>query len=892
MATFLFTDIEASTRRWEHDAPAMSTALERHDAVVRDAVASNRGSLLKHTGDGVIAVFEMAADALSAAIAIQRTLTDDDVRVRAGLHTGPAEQRDNDYFGPTLNRAARIMGLGRGGHVLVSTASAAMIGTDTPTDTSLLDLGEQPLKGFEQPERVFQAVGAGLVSDRAVGPSAISAMSGGRTAFVGREAEVVKLAAMLERDRCVTITGVGGTGKTRLALEVALRILDRFSDGVAVVELAALADPDEVARSVADAVAMPVVASSVDRDLMIFLRERDCLLVLDNCEHILDACADLVDALIENCPRVTVLATSREALGIEGERSWRAPSLSLPSNAEDVDPLECESAALFIARASVVRPDFDATKHRAAIAEICRRLDGLPLAIELAAARASHLTPDQIAEMLDNRFRLLTGGARRARQRQQTLQAAMDWSHDLLSDDERRLLRQLSVFAGGWTLDAAIAVCGSDDPVAVIDGLGSLVAKSLVNVDEIAGSSRYRTLETVRLYAQDRLVDAGESEELRDRHRDWLVQWILASWSTTGSFDGARRRLEPELENLRAALDWSREQNRGEQITMLICRSWPMWYLGLRSFEALAWLDSYAMGVDATLSTADRVDCRIARGFLLQETMNGSEIARCGEEALALDPEGTASSLTGLAWFLRMMVPVVADPDLAVQIGNEALAWVDTHGAGETADMVRAYWANALIADDRWADARIVLTELIDRDALDGTWLHYVQSGLAATCHALGANDEAKAHLRAAIDSLTDSPGRHADTSAYSLLAIVEAASGNRQASRRALSTSVDCVRRRYGHIPTAWGLPITAAAIILAIDERDDEAMQLMVAVGAHGRIWQARQEHNFLLHKLYSQRLGHRMTPEAIGRAWTAGDEKTVDEMHAAVDALAAES
>jgi hypothetical protein len=441
---FLFTDIEASTRRWEHDPASMSAALARHDEVARRVIGEHRGELLKHTGDGVLAVFGEAADALRAAVAMQRALPDE-VPVRAGMHVGPAEERDGDYFGPTLNRAARIMAVARGGQVVVSAEVARLVGDDVPPACSLVDVGEHLLKDFERPQRLFQAVGERLSHEPVSAPSRVAAL-GSRSSFVGRETDVAELESLLATERLLTLTGVGGTGKTRLAYEVADRIGPRIADGVFVVELGSLADPDELARAVAGAVDMPIVAAGVERDLTIFLRTRRCLVVLDNCEHMLDACAALVDRVLAECPGVTFLATSREALAVAGERAWRVPSLSLPDEA--TDPLACDAAALFIARASTVRTDFASEEHVDAIAEICRRLDGLPLALELAAARVSHLTPEQIASMLDDRFRLLTGGTRRARQRQQTLQAAMDWSHDLLSDDERRLLRRLSVFGG------------------------------------------------------------------------------------------------------------------------------------------------------------------------------------------------------------------------------------------------------------------------------------------------------------------------------------------------------------------------------------------------------------------------------------------------------------
>jgi predicted ATPase/class 3 adenylate cyclase len=892
-ATFLFTDIEASTRRWEHDAVAMSAALARHDELVRAAVGAAGGTIVKHTGDGVVAVFTRPADALRAAVAVQRGLSDDDVRVRAGLHTGPAEERDGDYFGPTLNRAARIMALGRGGHVLLSATTAGSIVRGSLDEVALLDLGEHPLKGFEQRERVFQAVGPGLNGDRALDAPESVATRGSRNAFIGRETEIEAINRLLAEGQCVTLTGVGGTGKTRLALEVARRTAAAYADGIAVAELAPLADPDAVPRAIADAVAMPVVATSIARDLAIFLRDRELLLVLDNCEHLLDACADLVDEIVDACPRVTVLATSREPLGLEGERSWRAPSLSMPSDDVGADPLGCESAALFTARAEVARPGFVAAEHGEAIGAICRGLDGLPLAIELAAARTAHLTPEQIAEMLDDRFRLLTGGARRARQRQQTLQAAMDWSHDLLRDDEQQLLRRLSVFAGGWTLDAAVAVCGGGDPVSVIDGLGSLVAKSLVVADETDAGMRYRMLETVRLYAQDRLVEAGEAEELRTRHRDWFLEHAGALRAAFGAqwVSTFARSLDVERDNLRVALDWSEEHGRGDLVVRLVVATWPMWYVRLRAHEARARLDRYATAVDEQLPLVDRVEWRVARGFLLQEAMDGAGINRAGEEALALDPDGTASELTGLAWFLRLMLPVFVDPPAGAAIATEALDWVDRHSPPAIRELVEGYATNALISNRNWEQARERLRGIVDEDETDPFLDGWVRNQHATVALLLGDVDEALTSARELAARVTPTSGRHLDVTAHAFLAIAESACGDAVASRRTLAAATDAVRRRYAHIPSAWGIPITAAGIILAADGRDLDAMRLLVAVGAHGRLWHARQETMFVLHREQSRIIADRLGPEAVQRAWAEGEAMTVDEVIASVDALVTE-
>ena len=886
--TFVFTDIEASTRRWEHDATAMSAALERHDRILRDAVRAHDGLVLKHTGDGIVAVFLRPSDALRATVAIQRGLTDDDVKVRAGIHTGAAEERDGDWFGPTLNRAARIMGLGRGGHVLVSAATAAALSGLRSEEVSLLDLGKQLLKGLENPEAVYQAVGDGLRSEPAL--AAIDgAARASRSSLVGRDAELITINRLLDAERCVTLTGIGGCGKTRLATEVARQRASDFADGVAFVELAPVADPAEVPRAVADAVGMPVVASSIARDLSIFLRDRELLLVIDNCEHLLDACADLVELLIDGCPMVTVLATSRESIGIDCERSWRAPSLSLPPDDPSTDPLLCESAELFIARAELVQPGFVGAQHRDAIVAICRGLDGLPLAIELAAARAGHLTPEQIAEMLDDRFRLLTGGTRRARQRQQTLQAAMDWSHDLLSDTERRLLRRLSVFSGGWTLEAATSVCCDGDRLAAVDGLGSLVSKSLVAADETDAAMRYRMLETVRIYAQDRLVEAAEAAELRDRHLRWMLDHVALLRGDHGQLWGLLE-LEAEIDNLRAACGWSREQDRDDLVVRIVVASWPMWYFSRRGPEALVWLDHHAQTVDESLMIGERVEWRIARGFFLQEAMRGAEIAQCGEEALALDPDGSASDMTGLAWFLRLMFAVYVDPAEALQIARAAHTWFDGHASGDVAVLVRTYAIHALIFNRQWDLALDALRNHLPEVA-DDFLQQYTMASLATVSLLIGDANSARANAAAMVESLGSDPGRHVDITGYGLLAITESACGNPLASRAALATCARIVRRRYAHIGSAWGIPIVAAGVVLAIEGRDDEALRLLVAVGAHGRIWQARQETVFVLHREFSQTVAERIGEAASTQAWMDGKAMSVEDMIAAVDGLISE-
>jgi predicted ATPase len=888
---FLFTDIVASTRRWEHDAAAMSVALARHDELARSAIDESGGSLLKHTGDGVVAVFEVASDALRAAVAMQRSLPDE-VRVRAALHIGPAEQRDGDYFGTTLNRAARIMALAHGGQVLISQRVAAAVGSDLPPAVSLLDVGEQLLKDFEHPERLFQVIGDGLSSEPLAGATDATEALGSRSSFVGRETEIAELDRLLENERLVTLTGVGGSGKTRLALEVGRQAASRFDGGIFLVELASLGDPQDLPRSVAGAVGMPVVAASVARDLAIFLRTRECLLVLDNCEHLLDACADLVDELLSRCPKLSILATSREALAVYGERTWRVPSLSLP---DDDDPMQCESVKLFVARSLTARADLVPDDHLGAIIEICRRLDGLPLAIELAAARTSHLAPEQIASMLDDRFRLLTGGTRRARQRQQTLQAAMDWSHDLLSGTEQRLLRRLSVFSGGSSLEAAVEVCAENaDAVRVIDDLGSLVDKSLLIADEsTSGAMRYRMLETVRLYGQDRLVEAGEAEERRDRHRDWMLAWLLevSDARRPHNFTESAERIEVELENLRSALEWSRDQHRNDLVAILVSRSFNMWYLGLRSDEGRQWLEPAGEVADRSLSVSERVDWRVALAFFAQETMDGAAMLQWADEAIALDPNGTESAYTAIAWATRAQVALFFDPARAVELADTGYQWVRDHDSRDAVRFLSLFRGVARCADGQFESARELLEELVDDPDTDTFTLNFASLALVAALHLLGADDDASQRLAVLVESLPARPGRHIDTTAHALRAVVEASRGDADTARGALDAAIRCVRRRYEHIPSAWGLPITAAGLILAVEGRDQEALSMLVGVGAHGRLWHARTEPLFIVHQRYARFLAERLGPAACASAWKAGLDLSVAEIQQAAEDLAAE-
>jgi len=571
--TFVFADLEGSTRLWEEHPEAMKAALSRHDAILRAAIEAHGGHVVKSTGDGCLAGFGTAMDALEATVEAQRALKAEvwgetgALRVRMGVHTGEAEYRDGDYFGPALNRAARLTATAHGGQVVVSQATEGVVRDALAGGIDLQDLGEHRLRDLSRSERVFQLTHADLPAQFAPLRS-LDALPGNLplqpTEFVGRDEELVDVVAALGAARLVTLTGVGGVGKTRLALQGAAQLVPDYREGVWLCELGSLVEPDAVPETIASALDVQARPGQTMADTLLdFLRSKQLLLVLDNCEHLLDAVAQLVERIERDCPEVTVLATSREGLGLRGEQMLAVRSLGLPAPTDGFDRVvQADALRLFAARAVESRPEFELTRENASVvADLCRRLDGIPLAIELAAARVRSMTPAELVERLDQRFRLLTGGSRTALERHQTLRGAVDWSYDLLGDAERTVLDRLAVFAGGFRLgDAeAVAAGGAVDPVDVLDLLGQLVDKSLLIADDEAGTTRYRLLETIRQYAQERLEQTGDADRVRRRHAEHYVAFAEAIAPHLHGRDQATwiERLEAEIDNLRAVLTWS-----------------------------------------------------------------------------------------------------------------------------------------------------------------------------------------------------------------------------------------------------------------------------------------------------------------------------------------------
>ena len=585
VVTFLFTDIEGSTRRWEADADSMRAALLTHDEALRTAIEAHDGFLFSHTGDGAVAAFASPKSAVDAAVDAQRELQ---LPVRMGIATGEAELRDGDYFGTVLNRAARVMAVGHGGQILVADSTAVLV-----SGVDLVDLGQRRLRDVPVPVGVFQVRAQGLRTEfpplRTLDATPGNLRSA-VTSFIGRESEVEEVQAALHEHRLVTLTGVGGVGKTRLATEVAASLAAEFPDGVWFFELAAVADPAAVPDAVAAVLGITQQpGKTVSESVAAALEGRVRLLVIDNCEHVLDAAADLVEGVLAQSATVKVLATSREGLGVGDEQVWPVPSLDLSGG------IDSAAVNLFVERAQSVAPRFSMAipDEAGAVVEICRSLDGIPLAIELAASRMASMTAAEVRDRLDDRFKLLVG-SRRGAERHQTLRQAVAWSYDLLGDAEKSLLQRCSVFSGGFDLRSACAVAGFDDPddYAVLDLLDALVRKSLLVADRSAGRTRFAMLETIRQFAEEQLVAHGAATEVRAAHARYFAGRetdIMALW------DSPRQReaydwFTLELANLRTAFRWAADQ--GDLDVAATIATYVGW-LGamVQTLEPIAWAE-------------------------------------------------------------------------------------------------------------------------------------------------------------------------------------------------------------------------------------------------------------------------------------------------------------
>ena len=692
--TLLFTDIEGSTALLQRLGDRRyAEVLAEHHRLLRDAFNRGSGQEVDTQGDAFLVVFSRARDAVIAAVAAQQALAKHPwpgglpLWVRMGLHTGEPLSRQTGYVGIDLHRAARIAAAGHGGQILVSDPTHGLVVRDLPQGVRLRDLGEHRLKDLAHPHHLFQVEAADLRSDFPpirsldVLPNNLPRQL---TSFIGREKEMAEVKRLLSTASLVTLTGSGGAGKTRLALQVAADVLEDYRDGVWLAEFAPIADPALVPKTVATALNVPEEPErELVETLVAVLRAKTLLLVLDNCEHTLAACRELAVALLRACPQVRVLATSREGLGVPGETLWRVPSLSVPKEirhlAHPEELVLYDAVRLFVDRAVATTPGFTVTRENAAaVAQVCRRLDGIPLAIELAAARVKVLAVEQIAVRLDDRFRLLTGGSRIALPRHQTLRAAIDWSYDLLSERERALLRRLSVFAGGWTLEAAEAVCTGGDIEAsdVLDLLTQLVDKSLVVAQTQGGEAGYQLLETVREYGRVRLRDSEAAEQVQRRHRDWCL--ALAE-QVEPKLDGREKeiwldRLERENDNLRASLDWSFEHRDADAVMRMAKSLYRFWEIRGYWNEGLHWLEA-ALLLDGGAPSPMRAKTLAAAGALarlLGDTQRA--VARLEESVAAYRALGDQGGMADALLPLGITAYRQSDYDRAVLLLEESTA--------------------------------------------------------------------------------------------------------------------------------------------------------------------------------------------------------------------------
>jgi predicted ATPase len=811
--SFLFTDVEGSTRLWEHDPVAMRTAVTRHDVLLSDAITDHRGSLYKHVGDAVQAAFPTAIDALSAAVAAQRALTDEPwsetgpLRVRMALHVGEAapDPRGDYHQVPTLNRLSRLLATGYGGQVLLTDAVRQQVDGSLPAGVALKDLGKHRLRDLLEPERISQVVIDGLPAHfpplRSLErhPTNLPIQP---NELIGRDQELVDLKRLLtdETVRLVTLTGPGGTGKTRLALQAAAELLDRFEDGAFVVDLAPLIDPGLVLPTIAATLGVREAAGLSLRDTLVtYLADKQLLLVLDNYEHVLDAAPVAAD-LLATSPNLRILATSRAPLRLKAEREYPVEPLMLPTQAQlrsFEQLMEIPAVALFMQRAHAVKPDFTIDHETAPlVAEICLHLDGLPLAIELAAARVKLLPPRALLARLEKRLPVLTGGTRDGPTRQRTLRDTIAWSHDLLSSEERALFRRLAVFAGGCTIEAAEAVTNANGDLDVFHGLTSLVDKSLLRQGEGPDHEpRVTMLETIREFAREQLVVSGEEEAMRDAHAAHLLGVAEVAEPALRGPDAPLwlGRLSAEHDNLRAALGWAVE-HEAETAFRLAGAVWWFWMVGGHLSEGDTWLRQVlARGTEAP--PAWRVKALHAAAGLAGARADSVRGRVLAEEELALARKLGDRTATAWALFDRGHIDLAADEQARTQaealLEESRILFREVGDRGGAAAALNFLGLAARIRGDyERASARYAESLELLRDIGDQVLANIVQQNLGTVFRAQG--DQARA-LALCQDSLTVARElRDFQTATYGLyaLAVLAADSGDSAGAARLLGAA------------------------------------------------------------------------------------------------------
>jgi predicted ATPase/class 3 adenylate cyclase len=845
--TFLFSDVEGSTRLVQERSDA-SDLLEAHGRLIREAASSEGGVEVNTEGDSFFLVFTSPAAAVRAAAGITRSLhehgwpEDAPVRVRIGLHTGEGTLGARDYVGLDVHRAARIAGAGHGGQVLLSETTRSLTAASLPNEASLRDLGPHRLKDLERPEHLFQLVLADLPSDFPP-PRTLDArpnnLPAQLTSFVGRGEELGDVTRLLGRTRLLTLTGPGGTGKTRLSLEVAARRLLDHADGVFFVELGPITDPSLVPSTIAGAMGVPEEAGRPVLDtLRDHLRDRDLLLVLDNFEQVVEA-APMVEELLAAAPGLTVMATSRVVLSVRGEQEYPVPPLHLPDPARlpSLAALsQYEAVKLFIDRGMAVKPDFDIDRRNApAVAEICARLDGLPLAIELAASRVKILEPDEMLPRLESRLSLLTGGARSLPERQRTLRGAIAWSYDLLGEPERVLFARLGVFVGGCTIESAEAVCDPNGELGldVLDGMASLVDKSLLRRTESAdGEPRFGMLETIREFAVEALEAQGDAQLVRGRHADRFFSTAREAEPHLTAEDQQPwlDRLDRERDNLRAAFRWATASGRTEEAQDVAGRTWRFWQQRGHLAEARMLLEHILRAPGGEEVTASRTRALTAAGSIAY-WQNDYQAARAYyEEEIAAARALGDDRLLAEALHNMGFIPLIVDRDIdaALPFFEETLALARRIGEpefeGRAQEMIAyiKFWkgdpegAIPLLEDGLRAHRRSGRRFLV-ADSL---------TGVAGVYTALGRLEEAEAAEREALRIFQDAGNPTGMAMALHGMAMVAAGKGRYRRAARLAGASAR-LRAEVGggappEITSDFGDPVAEAR-----EHLDDETFQ-----------------------------------------------------------------
>jgi predicted ATPase/class 3 adenylate cyclase len=843
--TVLFTDIEGSTRMWEEHPDGMHVALTRHDEILRLAIEGNGGYVFRTKGDSFCATFGRAGDALSAVLVAQQQLGSEPwpdpvvIRVRMGLHSGPCIERDGDFFGPVVNRTARLESSAHGGQVVVSEATIDLLDDDQRDRMEVRDLGLHRLKDLGRPEHVFQLLIPGQSEEfpplNSLGnPDLPNNLPEQVTTFIGREKELDDIRELIDRTRMVSLVGSGGAGKTRLALQVAAELLDGSGGGVWLVELASTTDPDLVLSSILSALGLrekpgrPLFDTLVD-----VIGNRRILLVLDNCEQVIGAVAHVVDRLLRSCPQMHMLMTSREPLAIDGEWVYRVPSLAVPSADDPEAAMQFDAVQLFVDRALQQQGGFLAdAESLPTVIDICRRLDGIPLAIELAAVRLRSMSLPELLTRLDDRFRLLTGGSRTAPKRQQTLRAAVDWSYELLDGREAHVLCLLSVFAGGFTVESAESVCADDtmQSFEFLNILASLADKSLVRAD-IGASTRYHLNETIRQYAQERLAERGVAAVLAAREAHARVHLAMVERVAPLLIGGDQREwldhLETEKENLRLAVAYWLEHWPSEDWALRSC-------IGLRRFwwargywaEGSELLTAALGSAGAQVSKRLRAEGLCAAGQMCARRSDHVTAQRHYRQGLELgrrlrDDEVIAECLSGLAWSAFSL----GDQQAALPVIDESLLHARKAGNAQLLGLILERRASINYHDrdacrENYAEALSCLKSVQDLLSIG-----VVENNLADLELILGNTEGARSHLQSAV-AICQELGDESVVYNYMNLGHVEYLSGNIDRARASYADALRGSRRTGDQFLVA--LAILGLAICLSAHGEDERAAEL----------------------------------------------------------------